>query len=176
MKFLIMCEGSNELAIMKILLENDCLKFNIDDLLDLRPFHARQIFKSTVIKAALSIYTEKVTILRIGDALNEKLKISSEYKNRIVEIKKYCTKPELEMLIIISENLVSEYDKKKSKIKPKDFTKENVIYERRRYDNSTEFYKNYFSDYLKLVNSIKEYKRIKSSHNKDELYLADLLK
>ena len=80
------------------------------------------------------------------------------------------------MLIIISENLVSEYDKKKSKIKPKDFTKENVIYERRRYDNSTEFYKNYFSDYIKLVNSIKEYKRIKSSHNKDELYLADLLK
>ena len=40
MKRLIMCEGSNELEIMKILLENDALIFTEDDLLGLTPYHA----------------------------------------------------------------------------------------------------------------------------------------
>ena len=37
MKRLIMCEGSNELEIMKILLENDALIFTEDNLLGLTP-------------------------------------------------------------------------------------------------------------------------------------------
>lgn len=43
MKLLIMCEGPNELKIINILLENQKLKFSSDDLLDLVPYHARQI-------------------------------------------------------------------------------------------------------------------------------------
>ena len=42
-KLLIMCEGPNEKEIIKILLENDLLKFTEDDLLGLTPYHARQI-------------------------------------------------------------------------------------------------------------------------------------
>ena len=42
MKRLIMCEGSNELEIMKILLENDALIFTEDDLLGLTPYHATE--------------------------------------------------------------------------------------------------------------------------------------
>lgn len=41
MKILIMCEGSNELKIINLLLDNNKLKFTRDDLLDMRPFHAR---------------------------------------------------------------------------------------------------------------------------------------
>lgn len=37
MKRLIMCEGPNELMIMKILLENDALIFTEDDLIGLTP-------------------------------------------------------------------------------------------------------------------------------------------
>lgn len=40
-KLLILCEGPNELAIINLLLDNNKLKFTRDDLLDLRPFHAR---------------------------------------------------------------------------------------------------------------------------------------
>ena len=42
MKRLIMCEGSNELEIMKILLENDALIFTEDDLLGLTPYYATE--------------------------------------------------------------------------------------------------------------------------------------
>ena len=45
MKRLIMCEGPNELGIMRILLENDKLIFGEDDLIGLEPYHARQNLK-----------------------------------------------------------------------------------------------------------------------------------
>ncbi|WP_294218832.1 hypothetical protein [Pseudobutyrivibrio sp.] len=54
MKKLIMCEGPNELAIMKILLNNNMLIFSEDDLLGLTPYHARQIGKSGQVKAELN--------------------------------------------------------------------------------------------------------------------------
>ena len=38
-----MCEGPNELEIIRMLLENDKLIFTEDDLLNLVPYHARQI-------------------------------------------------------------------------------------------------------------------------------------
>ena len=93
-KLLIMCEGPNEKEIIKILLENDLLKFTEDDLLGLTPYHARQIKSSGQVKTELNIYPGQVRILRIGD----KLVIPSEYKDKILSVDKYCTKPELEML------------------------------------------------------------------------------
>lgn len=115
MKLLIMCEGPNELKIINILLENQKLKFSSDDLLGLVPYHARQIKSSAAVKAALNLYPDEVHVLRIGDGQNEKLEIPSAYKDKITLVEKYCTKPELEMLLIISENLAAEYEKVKSK-------------------------------------------------------------
>ena len=43
MKYLIMCKGPNELEIIRLLLEHDKLIFTEDDLLNLVPYHARQI-------------------------------------------------------------------------------------------------------------------------------------
>lgn len=43
-----MCEGPNELEIIKILLRHDCLKSTEDDLLGLVPYHARQIKSSGI--------------------------------------------------------------------------------------------------------------------------------
>ena len=177
MKLLVMCEGPNELEIMKILLRHGCLKFTNDDLLNLVPYHARQIGKSGAVQAALNLYPGKVKILRIGDSLNEKLKIPKIYEEKIEEVEKYCTKPELEMLLIIAEQKVTEFDKVKSSKKAKQFAKENIKCNRRKYDNSSKFYSEYFENDINLVvHSIKEYKRLKGTHRKDELYLADLLK
>lgn len=133
MKLLIMCEGPNELKIINILLENQKLKFSSDDLLGLVPYHARQIKSSAAVKAALNLYPDEVHVLRIGDGQNEKLEIPSAYKDKITLVEKYCTKPELEMLLIISENLAAEYEKVKSKTKPKTFAKANIRCGRRRY-------------------------------------------
>ncbi|MBQ5988459.1 MAG: GNAT family acetyltransferase [Oscillospiraceae bacterium] len=179
MKYLIMCEGPNELEIMNILLENELLIYTEDDLLGTVPYFARQIDSSPMVKSALTEYPyNDVAIIRIGDKQSEELQISKCFSEKISGgISKYCTLPELEVLLIISEGLWNEYLKVKSKEKPKSFAKKNIKFNRKKYDNSSLFYKNYYGDSPeKLVAAIKEYKQKHSSHKKDELYLADILK
>lgn len=177
MKYLIMCEGSNELEIIRMLLEHDKLIFTEDDLLNLVPYHARQINNNAAVKTALNLYHGEVQVLRIGDKLTDELKIPKKYKGQITEIKKYCTKPELEMLLIISEQQEVLFEKVKSSMSPKTFAKEYVVHNRIRYDNSTSFYRKYYDERIDLLlNAIKRYKHLKGKHQKDELYLADLLK
>ena len=113
MKYLVMCEGPNELEIIRMLLEHDKLVFSEDDLLNLVPYHARQIGNNAAVKTALNLYPGDVQALRIGDKLSDELKIPRAYKSKIKDIKKYCTKPELEMLLIISENMDSKFEKVK---------------------------------------------------------------
>jgi len=177
MKRLIMCEGPNELEIMRILIKNDKLIFGEDDLIGLTPYHARQLSNAQV-RTELNIYPgHDILVMRVGDVQNEVFSIPDDYKEKIFEVKKYCTKPELEILLIISEGLMSEFDKAKSKVSPKEFAKNHIKCGRRKYDNSTQFYTDYYgSNPDKLVKAIKEYKRIKGAHKKNELYLADLLK
>ena len=178
MKRLVMCEGPNELTLINILLENDALIFSEDDLLGLTAYHARQIKTNAQVRLALNLYNgNDVTVLRIGDTQTDRLSIPADFKEKICAVEKYCTMPELEMLLIISEGLVKEYEKVKSTVKPKAFAKEHIWYNRKQYDNSSRFYRDYYgNDCGKLINAIREYKRIRGSHKKDELYLADLLK
>lgn len=177
MKRLIMCEGANELEIIRILLAHNRLIFGEGELLGLTPYHARQITGSGQVRTELNIYPgNDVLIMRIGDAQKERLKIPEDYKEKIIGIEKYCTKPELEMLFLIAEGKVAEFEKNKSTVKPKDFAKMHISLGRKKYDNSTKFYKDYFGARVDvLVQAILEYKRIKSSHKKEELYLADLI-
>lgn len=177
MKLLVMCEGPNEKRIMELLLKDNRLCFNEDDLLDLTVFHARQITRSAQVKTALNIYPEKVKVLRIGDKQSDKLVIPSEYKCKIESVEKYCTKPELEMLLIIACGLTREYDKVKSSVTPKAFAKKNIKCGKKYYDNSTSFYSDYFENNINaLVDAIKEYQRMHGkTHLKEEHCLAELL-
>ena len=177
MKKLIMCEGPNELALVKILLKNNMLSFDEDDLLGLTPYHARQIAKSGQVKTELNMYNGTVEVLRIGDKQNDELKIPREYKEMIVSVAKYCTKPELEILLIIAEGLYGEFQKDKSKKSPKDFAKEKIKYNGQRYNNSTKFFEIYFGDRPQLLyDSIRDYYKVNKGHKKGEGYLAELLR
>lgn len=178
MKRLIMCEGSNELTLVNILLENNALIFTEDDLLGLSAYHARQITTNAQVRLALNMYFgNDVHIMRIGDKQTDRLIIPPDFRKKISAVEKYCTLPELEILLIISEGLVKEYEKVKSKIKPKEFAKCHIRCGKIRYDNSSQFYKDYFGGNCnKLINTIREYKRIRGFHKKDELYLADILR
>lgn len=178
MKRLIMCEGPNELKVMRILLDNDCLIFGEDDLLGLTPYHARQIKGNAQVRTELNMYPgNDVLIMRVGDKQGEKLAIPADYSEKIIGTEKYCTKPELEMLLIISEGLLSEFEKVKSSTNPKSFAKQHIRLGRKHYDNSSKFYDDYYSSRPELlVETIREYKRVHGAHKKDELYLADLLK
>ena len=83
-KYLIMCEGPNELEIVRILLAHDKLIYQQEDLLDMIPYHARQITGNPQVRVALNSYTgNDVVVLRIGDKLNEKLTIPKEYKEKM---------------------------------------------------------------------------------------------
>ncbi len=175
-KILIMCEGNDEKTIIDLLLDNNKLIFTREDLIGSTPYHIRQLKHSSII-TDLKHYGKEVIIFRIGDKQNDKLKIPSEVKNILSQdrIYKFCTKPEIEILLIINENLLKEF--KKSKIKASTFAKENIKYNGKKYDKSTSFYQEYYGNknINKLIHNIKEYKKIKSN-DKNELYLSDLLK
>ena len=179
MKLLVMCEGPNEKAVVDMLLDEGRLKFSEDDLVGLTVYHARQL-TAPIIKTALSIYTGEFEVYRIGDSMTEKLPVPADYQGRFKRARKFCTKPELEMLLLIAEGKEAEFEKVKAgkrKMKAKDFCKANVVHNHRRYDNSTQFYRDYFgSDIETLVKVIKKYKQSHGAHKKDEEYLADLLK
>ena len=176
MKILIMCEGPNELKVLNLLLDSGKLKFTRDDLLDMRPFHARQL-TSPQLKPALDAYHDPIEIYRVGDTMTDTLKIPKELIPQIQTQKKFCTKPELEMLLIIAENKVAEFEKVKSKQKPKSFCKKNVSFNRKKYDNSTAFFEDYFQDNIDLlIYAITEYHRTHGKHKTGEGYLFDLLK
>lgn len=177
-RLLVMCEGPNEKKIMDILLENGCLKFTQDDLLGLTIFHARQISGSAQVRAELNQFPGEVDVYRIGDKQNDKFEIPDDYKGKIAKVTKYCTKPELEMLLIIAEGLEKEYEKVKSTMSPKEFAKANIRLGKKRYDNSTKFYEDYFSERIDdLLSAIRKYRHIKGKgHAKDELSLDDLIK
>lgn len=72
-KILILCEGPNELRVVNLLLDHGKLKFSRDDLLDMRPFHARQL-ASPQLKPALDAYHGELEIYRIGDKMSDALK------------------------------------------------------------------------------------------------------
>lgn len=141
----------------------------------MRPYHARQL-SSPQLKPALNAYHGKIEVYRIGDKMSEALKDVRKYSNIIAE-RKFCTLPELEILLIIAEGRFNDYQKVKSKQKPKDFCKSNILFNHKRYDNTTKFYDDYFSSRIDfLVDAIKQYRHLNGSHKKDEGYLADLLK
>ena len=154
MKYLILCEGSNEVCIINLLLKYNKLKFKIDDLISLKPFNARQLSNPTI-KSELRIYNKPVQVLRIGDTQRDKFLI----KDRIF---KYCTLPELEILIIINEGLYKKY--LKSKETPKVFAKRNVVYNNYRYDQSNEFLEMYYGGKRinMLIQNLKKYKQLKN--------------
>ncbi len=170
MKYLILCEGSNEVCIINLLLKYNKLKFKIDDLISLKPFNARQLSNPTI-KSELRIYNKPVQVLRIGDTQRDKFLIPHDINDIVSKdrIFKYCTLPELEILIIINEGLYKKY--LKSKETPKVFAKRNVVYNNYRYDQSNEFLEMYYGGkrISMLIQNLKKYKQ-------GELYLADLLK
>ena len=60
--------------------------------------------------------------------MTDKLPVPDDYKDRIKGVRKFCTKPELEMLLIIAEGKEAEFEKVKAgkhRMKPKDFCKAN---------------------------------------------------
>lgn len=83
-------------------------------MLDLKPHTKRQIDNYLLTMIRQLDPNERVTLIRIGDKMTDKIKIPNDVKHHFVKEAKYCTKPEFEMLVIIASGLFSEFQKQKS--------------------------------------------------------------
>ncbi|VWL85848.1 hypothetical protein [Oceanivirga miroungae] len=156
----IICEGAAEEAIIEILLEHSALIIKNDDyLINRSPIRCRSA--NNFLENYLNFkFNSKVKIYRILDSKNENFNISNRnkkiYGSRI-EVKNIITSPEIEMLIILSENKFDDYNK--HHLKPSEYCKQILkISSVKDYD----FVKEYFNDVNKLLNAIKLYKQKKN--------------
>ena len=103
------------------------------------------------------------------DIIPEKVELINHKKSPIQDdyIEKYLAEKNL--------NLTATLDAKAASTIPRKIV--SIRCGKRRYDNSTAFYEEYFGQNCeKLVAAIKAYKQHNGSHKKDEHYLAELLK
>ncbi len=160
------CEGNEEVYLIEYLLNKNYLIFERKDILDRRPIHFRQPREISPLIDLLPIDTELV-FYRIGDKQNDEYDFRYfRLRETLIKTVRVCTLPELEILIIINEGLYEGFLKNKSKMMPKQFVKEYV----KGYTN--------IKDYLSkhdLKEAILKYKSLKK-HEKDQIYLADLIK
>ena len=167
----VVCEGGAEIAIMDALLDHDLLVFTRNQMINygnIIPRISAKEFQSRYLKVA---YEDKLYILRVIDSRAEgfPLKLKEPYNNQ-VEVINVITAPEIEMLVIVNEGKLREYEK--SGKKPSDYCKVDLGH---RNVKKPAFIRGYFSDPKKLVKSIQEYHRI-HKQKVGELSLSDLLK
>ena len=166
------CEGGAERTIIKILLDNDLLKFSNEQLLDgeilgKRDRSAKNFEKNHLKKS----FDEKITVVRILDSFGEKFELSKLYKDKVGVIN-VITAPEIEIFVIINENKYKEYQKVKSSMKPSEFCKKELNISNVK---SPQFIETYFSDKEVLVNTLKKYKSMRTMRPGEQC-IADLLK
>lgn len=127
MKYLMLCEDTNEKTIINLLLNANKLKISRDDLVGLTPYNVRQLSNPTI-KSVLKMYNQSVIVIRVGDTQRENFSIPNDLKKIVSkeQVFKYCTLPELEILLIINEGMYKEFIKSNEK-KPKHSQRE-ILY------------------------------------------------
>lgn len=165
-KYAVIAEGAAEKAVIDILFDNEKLIFKREEILEGEVLTSRSA--SNFAEQYLSFKFEgKITVYRILDSRKENFKIPKEYEDKFENIN-VITRPEIEILVIIAENLYDKY--KKSKEKPSVFIAKHV----KTFNKSYDFYKMYFNDVEVLVKCIVEYNRITRLETV-EIYLNTIL-
>lgn len=167
------CEGIAEESIIDLLLDNDKLCFKREDLVQKTCTRIR-----TGNKIASEFlnqeYDKDIVILRILDRDNEKFKLPKVYRqnSRIIPFN-IVTKPEIEILHIMAESLMNDFEHKRKhqkKLKPSEyyqshFSNLNV--------KSKEFIVQRYANNLdELVGAILSYR---NKVHQDNHYLSELL-
>ena len=174
MKYLIMTEGTCEKALLDILLERNMLIYDYFDLLYQQVFCARQIDNRLLEMINQLPYDEKLTIIRIGDKLSDKLDVT-DVEGCLAGCFKICIKPEFEILHTINDDLFDEFIKQKSKKTVSSFYAEH----NQNYKKTYKCNQVYFEEMAngQLIDLIKEYEHKRAhTHRKDELTLLSILK
>lgn len=163
------CEGGAETVIMDILLDNDLLIFKREQLIDeiVLPRTSVKEFQNRYLRLQ---YDQRILILRVIDSRREKFNLSKAYRCQ-VDVIDVITSPEIEMLIIVSQDKYQDFYRSRCK-KPSEYCKSILKIKNVK---SPTFLKEYFRDPTFLVESIKKYHGLRKQMNK-EASLFDLLK
>lgn len=161
------CEGAAEQAIMDILLENEAIIFKKEQLLDEKIIRTRSAknFEQNYLRKS---FINKIRLYRILDSRRERFNLSKLYKEK-VEVINIVTAPEIEILIIHSEDKYDDF--KNSNKKPSEYCKQDLKYSEAK---SYNFVREYFSNTQKLVAAIEQYQQ-KAKIKPGEKTLFDLL-
>ena len=161
------CEGTAEQVIINILLDNNKLIFTRANLIeeDILRCRSGKKFEEQYLRKG---YIDKITVIRILDSRRENFKISKAYRHKI-DVINVITAPEIEMLVILSEDKYKAY--KASKKKPSEYCIQDLGYGNVK---SKKFIETYFANVSVLTNAIREYKRV-SNISPKEYSLADIL-
>ena len=161
----IACEGKSEVILVNHLIGRGIFFAKIEEMIDERPMQIRQLTEIASIINSLD-YEEEIDVYRIGDTQRDEYNLKP-FEARKIRIHKVCTKPEIEILVIIALGEYDNYCKEKNNqnLSPKEYLKIHC-----KDCKSVER----FIDNNDIVPAIKEYKRIKK-HDKEEMYLYDLL-
>lgn len=161
---LVSCEGGAEDALIRILLEDNRLCFCENDVIDIT--RARK--HDDIERSYLGFdYDQPVSLLYLTDSTRSKFKLGTLYQQACT-IFRICTRPEIEILTVLNENRLKDFQK--SRKKPSIYCKENLGM---RNVKQPEAVRAYWSAET-LVGSLMEYRRI-HRFEKGELCLADLL-
>jgi hypothetical protein len=167
-KRLILCEGACEKLLLERCLDEGLLSFAYDDLLYGLLFHKRQ-FDPELIVQVHQASSYQIRIMRVGDTINEKLKIPAEVKSQLIlPVVDYHTRPEIEILFIIDRGWYDDFCEQnaKEKLNPKAFMRRAA----KDYDFANEL-----KSVTDLAGLLKKYKQLKKL-KPNEHCLADLLK
>lgn len=157
-------EGKCELYLVDQLIDSGHFFLTRDEIFDNRVFHIRQLKSIQSLINSLPI-DEEIDVYRIGDTQHDEYDLTLfKLRENHIHIHKICTKPEIEILVIINEGKLNEYNK--SGLSPKGYVK---AYLSDCYD-----FKQYIDNHS-MLSAIKEYKRMKK-HEKNELYMMDYIK
>jgi len=163
------CEGAAEEAIMNALVDANVLIFSRMQLVDEKVTRMRKAseIQTTFLRRD---YEKPVDIVRILDSETDRFRLGSLYADRF-QVYNVYTKPEIEMLRILSEKKYEAF--KKSRKTPNKycledlFSGENV--------KGKAFLQKYFQDTDRLFRAIDEYRRV-GTILPGEAILFDLLK
>lgn len=162
---LISCEGGAEDAIVRMLLDRRRTVFDREDVIDI----TRLRKASDIERQYLGFeYDRPVQLLRIVDSVRARFQLGALYHDKC-SVYRVCTRPEIEILNILNEDLYADYER--SHMKPSEYCKQHLgMSDVKR----PEFLKRYWS-IDDLVGCIREYARIHRAEP-GEYTLADLLK
>lgn len=181
----LVAERSVETAVLN-LLDNNCMIFPREQIISQEVIRKRS---SKELEAYLQEFDYgdcQLTVIRVLDSKIENYK-STRWSNkflkesdgglRVINIR---TSPEIEMLYILQEGCLKDYERfisnkkgKKNPAKPSTYCKE-VLFKKRGNFKQRQFAETYFTPVPRLLDAITEYHRIRA--DKDSLDLYSLLK